>query len=93
MRLDSELWRIIEQRVGANDAQAQLETKGMSVISPHKIFVIHDKDDKEVRFSELAMMKEIWPTSKELVTSALGHNRILSVQFVIDEIEAFCKGG
>lgn len=92
-RLDIELWKVIEQRVRANDAQMQLETKGMSTISSDKIFVIHDMDDKEVKFSELAKMKVIWPNSKELVTSALGHNRILSNQLVIDEIGAFCKGG
>ncbi len=92
-RIDVELWKAIERRVGVKDVQVQLETNHMSRVDSKKIFIIHDQDDKEVKFDELSKMKMMWPKAKVLETKGLGHNRILSSQTVIDEIKSFCTEG
>jgi len=41
------------------------------------LLVIHDRDDEEIRVSEAETVVNCWPSSQLLVTSDLGHRRIL----------------
>ena len=90
--LDAELWKMVSRRVGVSDAQNELGAAHLSTMDAQNVFVIHDRDDKEVKFSEAAIMAKLLPNSKKLVTSGLGHNRILSNQTVVEEIKSFCTG-
>lgn len=41
------------------------------------LLVIHDRDDEEIRVTEAETVVRCWPSSRLLVTSGLGHRRIL----------------
>lgn len=91
-RMDNEIWKLIDRRVGVKDAKSQLATDHMSSIEHTNVLVIHDKDDKEVKFEEAKGLQSIWPSAELLTTSGLGHNRILSNPAVVEKIRSFCIG-
>lgn len=90
-RMVSELWTLVDKRVGVPNAQAQLRTLHMSDLPAKNVLIIHDVNDKEVEFGQTEGLKEIWPTAKILQTRGLGHLRILSDPRVIEDISTFCS--
>ncbi len=55
--------------------------------------VIHDRDDKEVRWEDGAAIAGAWPGAQLVTTSGLGHRRILQDPAVIRRIADFIRPG
>ncbi len=55
--------------------------------------VIHDRDDKEVRWEDGAAIAGAWPGAQLATTSGLGHRRILQDPVVIRRIADFIRPG
>lgn len=53
--------------------------------------VIHDKNDKEVPFSEFTNLQKIWPIGEFHATQGLGHKRILHDEALAKTIAAYVK--
>jgi pimeloyl-ACP methyl ester carboxylesterase len=51
--------------------------------------VIHDREDKEVRWEDGAAIAGAWPAARLVTTQGLGHRRILRDATVIDHIAGF----
>lgn len=54
--------------------------------------VIHDRDDKEVRWEDGAAIAGAWPEARLVTTAGLGHRRILQDKAVAQQIVDFTKG-
>jgi pimeloyl-ACP methyl ester carboxylesterase len=54
--------------------------------------IVHDRDDREVPFSEAQAMAQAWPIAQTLFTQRLGHSRILADTGVIQRIAEFLAG-
>jgi len=53
------------------------------------LLVIHDRDDREVRWDDGAAIAAAWPGAKLVTTSGLGHHRIVSDAAVIQQVLGF----
>lgn len=53
------------------------------------LLVIHDRDDREVGWSDGAAIAEAWPGAELVTTSGLGHHRIVSDPNVIRQVVTF----
>jgi pimeloyl-ACP methyl ester carboxylesterase len=51
--------------------------------------VVHDRDDREVPFSEAQALTAAWPAARSLFTTGLGHNRLLADAGVVDATVRF----
>ena len=55
------------------------------------LLVIHDRDDREVRWDDGAAIAGAWPGAQLVTTMGLGHHRIVSDGGVIQQVLAFLK--
>lgn len=55
--------------------------------------IIHDKNDREVNYTEALALAKQWPGSELMVTEGLGHRRILKNGTVISKIIDFIATG
>ncbi len=53
------------------------------------LLVIHDRDDREVRWDDGAAIVAAWPGAELVTTTGLGHHRIVSDTAVVQQILAF----
>jgi hypothetical protein len=53
------------------------------------LLLVHDRDDKEVRYADAPSIADRWPDSELLTTGRLGHRRILRDPRVIDTAVAY----
>lgn len=53
--------------------------------------IVHDIEDKEVRFQSAIEIHEAWPTSKIFKTQGLGHRRILRDPQVLSTVKDFIQ--
>lgn len=53
------------------------------------LLVIHDQDDREVRWDDGAAIARAWPGAELVTTSGLGHHRIVSDPGVVKHIVSF----
>ncbi|MNS54199.1 Alpha/beta hydrolase family protein [compost metagenome] len=51
--------------------------------------VVHDRDDKEVRYKAAEEIKEAWPEVELVTTQGLGHRRILKDAGVVEKVTEF----
>lgn len=75
-------------------AQVKLQDINISTIGRAlniPILVIHDKNDKEVRYQNALNLHEAWSHSQIMTTEGLGHRRILKDKAVIDRVVQFIK--
>jgi hypothetical protein len=56
---------------------------------PLAALVVHDREDREVRWAEGAAIADAWPGAELLTTHGLGHRRILREPAVVARITAF----
>lgn len=54
-----------------------------------KGLILHDTEDEDVHVKEAEILHQNWPGSKLIITSGLGHRRILMDEYVIGEIVSF----
>jgi pimeloyl-ACP methyl ester carboxylesterase len=55
------------------------------------LLVIHDRDDREVRWDDGAAIAAAWPGAELVTTSGLGHHRIVSDAAVIKQVLGFLR--
>ena len=55
------------------------------------LLVIHDRDDREVRWDDGAAIAAAWPGAQLVTTTGLGHHRIVSDGGVIQQVLGFLK--
>ncbi len=55
--------------------------------------LIHDRDDREVPWQQAQAINDNWPRSRLMLTSSLGHRRILRDQQVIEAVVNFLAQG
>jgi predicted alpha/beta hydrolase family esterase len=58
---------------------------------PVQAMVVHDVEDKEVKFQSALEIKEAWPQVKLLETQGLGHRRVLRDPHVLQAVTDFIK--
>lgn len=73
-------------------ADLPAERASISVLGPElkiKPLIIHDKNDKEVPYSDAIHINNTWKGSELLLTEGLGHRRILHSKEVISKVVQF----
>ena len=55
--------------------------------------VVHDRGDREVPFEAGMSLADVWPGSRRLVTSHLGHRRVLRSPVVVEAVVDFIRRG
>lgn len=78
----------------AQKAQLKLENVNIKSLGRNleiPILIVHDKNDKEVRFENAKELHQSWTHSKLLATEGLGHRRILKDTDVIQKIVEFIQ--
>lgn len=51
--------------------------------------IVHDRDDREVPYSEAEALSAAWPQARLLATTGLGHGRVLADPDVVRTVTAF----
>lgn len=82
-------YNILSYRAQVKLQDINISTWGRALAIP--ILVIHDKNDKEVRYQNALNLHEAWSQSELLTTEGLGHRRILKDKAVIDRVVQFIK--
>ena len=87
-RIEAGLIARLEQRVGRS--LADFDVLALAKKLPVPLLVIHDRQDKETRFTDGVAITEAWASDAELVpTEGLGHRRILSDPAVTARVAGF----
>ncbi len=82
-QIRARLQQRIERRVGVEMQALAVPEVGQRAVPPLLIF--HDRDDREVNWSDGADIAWAWPQARLVTTSRLGHRRILSSPAVVRE--------
>jgi pimeloyl-ACP methyl ester carboxylesterase len=67
----------------------ELNISKIGVQIQSEILIVHDKNDKEVRFHAAEELHQAWPKSQLLATTGLGHRRVLRDPQVIQRVKLF----
>ncbi len=79
----------LEQRLGFAWEEMDIPARAPAMRVP--LLVIHDRDDREVRWDDGAAIARAWPGARLLTTSGLGHHRIVSDSGVIGQTLSFLR--
>lgn len=86
--------QIMEQMV-IEEIDREFHTVSIEHIAPNipklPMLLMHDKNDKRVRWFNTERMAELLPHAEFVSTNGLGHNRIMNDQEVINRILAFAE--
>lgn len=80
-----------ERRLGLSWSELSIVRHASTLDTP--LLVIHDRDDREVAWSEGAAIAEAWPGARLFSTTGLGHNRILRDPATVSEGVGFLSDG
>ncbi len=78
----------VERRAGVPIAELNVPRIAGEVATP-PVLVVHDRDDREVSWSDGAAIAEAWPESTLVTTTGLGHRRLLRDPVVLAEVASF----
>ncbi len=79
----------LERRLGFEWKQMDVPRFAPAMRIP--LLVIHDREDREVRWDDGAAIAAAWPGAQLVTTTELGHHRIVSDGAVIRQVLAFLK--
>ena len=82
--------KLEERRFHRRWSDFSVEKMATKMTSP--LLVIHDEGDEEIRLQESKTIVDAWPASTLLVTSGLGHRRILRDDSVTRAAAGFLRG-
>jgi pimeloyl-ACP methyl ester carboxylesterase len=82
----------IERRVGVPMSHFDLPAMARQMMPP-PLLVVHDRDDREIRWSGGRDVSRAWPAARLLLTSGLGHRRILRDPDVVAQVVEFVRSG
>lgn len=88
-KYEDALIKHVEKRVNLTYDKFQFDTYEKTTET--ELLLIHDKDDREVLFTEMEKFIPMWETVEQVVTSGLGHRRILKDEKIINRILSFIK--
>lgn len=63
----------------------------MAVKMTASLLVVHDENDPEIQLEEGRRIADVWPSSRLIVTSGLGHRRILRDEAVTATVSEFLR--
>jgi pimeloyl-ACP methyl ester carboxylesterase len=78
----------IERRVGLPMSDFDVPAIARQVATP-KLLVVHDRDDRETRWSDGRAIARAWPDARLLTTTTLGHRRVLRDPEVVAQVVGF----
>jgi pimeloyl-ACP methyl ester carboxylesterase len=78
----------VEQRVGAPMHHFDVPEFGRAIAMPPTL-VIHDRDDAMTPVSDSIAIANAWPTARLVLTSGLGHRRLLRDDDVVKQVVDF----
>jgi alpha-beta hydrolase superfamily lysophospholipase len=84
--------RLIEARFGA-DVWSDVSMVNNVQSQTSAAMIIHDENDRDVRWQEGYAVSQAWPGSRFIKTSQLGHHRILKDETIIRTVTAFIDEG
>lgn len=87
-RFDAEVWR----RVGIGPEDFDLRRQ-METAEPVPTLVIHDRDDRATSALRSIELADRFANVRLVLTSGLGHNRLLADPAVVAEVTDFVSGG
>ncbi len=73
-------------------ARADVEGAHLAPAMTTPLYVVHDRDDREVPYEEGVATVRAWPGARLLTTGGLGHRRVLDDPEVIDAAVGFATG-
>jgi pimeloyl-ACP methyl ester carboxylesterase len=79
----------IERRFHRKWTDYSVENTALRMTAP--LLVIHDTDDREIPVDGSRRIVESWPSSRLMVTSGLGHRRILRDELVTQTVSGFLR--
>lgn len=82
-------YQSLAAKVGMPAKELNVGQIGESLSIP--AMVVHDRDDKEVRFDSALDIKQAWPHVQLVETQGLGHRRILKDPTVIQQVVEFIQ--
>lgn len=74
-------------------ASEELEGRHLMPAMTAPLLVVHDRDDREVPYSEGVATVAMWPGARLLTTGGLGHRRLLADPEVVQAAAEFVCGG
>jgi pimeloyl-ACP methyl ester carboxylesterase len=83
----------IERMVGRPAADFDVPARLPAAHGLPPMLLVHDRDDKEVRYGDAPGIAARWPDGELLTTGGLGHRRILRDPYVIGEAVAYLSDG
>lgn len=82
--------QLVEKKFG-KPFEAFTATEIIKEIKELQLLLIHDTDDRDVKLLQAERMKAVYPAAELMVTTGLGHNRILKDDAVIAACLKFVK--
>ena len=82
----------IERRVGVPMSHFDLPAMARQM-TPPPLLVVHDRHDREIGWSGGRDVSRAWPAARLLLTSGLGHRRILRDPDVVAQVVEFVRSG
>ena len=86
-RAKNYFYQSLAQKSGLNPEDINIGQIGSKLNTP--TLVVHDKDDKAVKYQSALMLKKEWPTIEVLTTEGLGHRRVLKDKSVTKHVANF----
>ncbi|MBE1488161.1 alpha/beta fold hydrolase [Plantactinospora soyae] len=82
----------LERRVGRRMPEFDVRARvaGQTQLPP--VFVVHDRADRQVRFTDGEALAAAWPEAELLVSEGLGHRRILRDPAIIASVVDYVAG-
>ena len=79
----------LERRLGFE--WKRMDVPGFAPTMRMPLLVIHDRDDREVRWDDGAAIATAWPGAELVTTTGLGHHRIVTDGRVIQQVVTFLQ--
>jgi len=79
----------LERRLGFE--WKRMDVTGFAPAMQIPLLVIHDRDDREVRWDDGAAIVAAWPDAELITTTGLGHHRIVNDSLVIGQVLSFLR--
>lgn len=88
-RIRTGFLRRLEKQVGRPMPDFDVPARAAGRVDLPPVLVVHDKDDREVRYRDGVAIAHTWPESTLVSTEGLGHRRLLRDRAVVDEVSTF----
>jgi pimeloyl-ACP methyl ester carboxylesterase len=91
-RIRTGFLRRLERRVGRRMPEFDVPTRAAGQEQLPSLLVVHDRADKEVRYTDGEAIAAAWPRAELLGSEGLGHRRILRDPTIVDSVVEYVAG-